>query len=293
MKTGAVCFGEVLWDNLPDGPVPGGAPMNVAIRLASLGHRADIISAVGNDQNGSQLTAFLQERGVGTTLLQRHPSLPTGEVHVTLDHTGQPSYEIVAPAAWDHIRTHQENIDAVASSEMFIFGSLSSRNDASRSSLLRLLDVAPFKVFDVNLRSPFYSVPFINDIMERSDLIKMNDEELRTLCGSSSNDSIESDIRTIAARTPARIICVTKGKNGAVVHAGGRVYEHPGYQVQVTDTVGAGDSFLSGFVSELRMGKEVPDALNFACALGALVATKKGANPEIPIEMIGQFVRDP
>lgn len=292
LKTGVVCFGEVLWDELPDGPVPGGAPMNAAIRLASLGHTARIISAVGKDERGEQLTAVLRENGVDPSLLQRHPELPTGAVHVSLDPHGNPSYDIALPSAWDDIAVTRESIDAVHSSAVFIFGSLACRRDSSLSTLRTLLKHAPLRVFDVNLRSPFFSLPIVRELMRQADIIKMNDEELLVLTAGQGADGIEQGVLSIAEQTSAKSICITRGENGAVVYDNGSFIHHPGYRVEVVDTVGAGDSFLAGFVSELLRGEPLTQALAFGCALGAMVAGRKGANPAITAEEIDRFMEE-
>lgn len=292
MTASMICFGEVLWDILPSGPVPGGAPMNAALRLRSLGWDTGIISSIGNDTNGVALRDLLSGNGVECSLLQQHPSLPTGAVHVALDRTGSPSYDIVSPSAWDHIASDHTAIERVRTSACFLFGSLACRNDVSRATLLSLLEVAPCNVFDVNLRPPFISLPVIMQLSAHADIVKMNDEELLQLCGDTGTSDIRRNIRAMAERTTAKIICVTKGKEGAVVYADGIFLEHPGYRVKVVDTVGAGDSFLAGFVSELLSGKPLSRALAFGCALGAMVAGRKGANPVITPEEIDRFIEE-
>ena len=80
MNKNLVCYGEVVCDNLPSGPVPGGAPMNVAIRAASFGMNTAIISKVGDDAKGRNLKKYLEEKNVETCLLQTDKNIPTGEV---------------------------------------------------------------------------------------------------------------------------------------------------------------------------------------------------------------------
>ncbi|MFZ4620547.1 MAG: carbohydrate kinase family protein [Bacteroidota bacterium] len=290
MGTTAVCFGEVLWDNLPDGAVAGGAPMNVAIRLASLGNRSGVISAVGDDERGEQLLSLLRTRNVDTAFIQKNSSLPTGEVNVTLDADGIPSYNIVSPSAWDQITVTEQSLNALRNADAFVFGSLACRNSTSKETLLRFLEEKPYAVFDVNLRAPFYSLPFVDELMQHSDLIKLNDDELRVVCSASGTDNIETNVRFLSERTGAEIICVTRGKDGAVVYSDEVFTEHPGFSVPVTDTVGSGDSFLAGFLSSMHSGNTIARSLEFACALGAMTATQKGANPEFTIDEIQKFI---
>ena len=290
MSAGFICFGEVLWDNLPDGAVPGGAPMNVAVRLASLGHRSGIISSVGNDGLGEHLLQFLRSRDVDTSFLQKHPAYPTGEVNVSFDAEGNPSYDIVSPSAWDGIDVTNDALSAVRSADGIIFGSLACRSSESQRTLFRLLEESPFAAFDVNLRAPYISLPLIEELMRHSDLIKLNEDELRTVCAATGSDGLKTNILSLTERSGAEIICVTKGKDGAVVYAEGEFIEHNGFSVMVADTVGCGDSFLAGFLSSMSGGGTLGQSLEFACALGALTATKHGANPEFSAQEVKNFL---
>jgi fructokinase len=285
-----ICFGEVLWDNLPDGAVPGGAPMNVAVRLASLGHRSAIISSVGNDGHGERLLQFLRSRDVDTSYIQKHPSYPTGEVNVSVDAEGIPSYDIVSPSAWDGIGVTSDALSAVRNADGIIFGSLACRSSESQKTLFRLLEENPYAAFDVNLRTPYISLPLVDELMRHSDLIKLNDDELETVCGATGSIDLKTNILSLAERSGAEIICVTKGRDGAVVYANGEFIEHKAFSVPVADTVGCGDSFLAGFLSSMTGGGTLSQSLEFACALGALTATKHGANPEFSAQEIRDFL---
>lgn len=286
-----VSFGEVLWDNLPSGPVAGGAPMNVALRLRSLGVRSDIITAVGNDASGERLRDLLRTSGVGTSFIQTCTSAPTGEVNVTLDASGIPSYDIVAPSAWDSISIDERNSMAVREADAFVFGSLSCRNEHSHDALLELLPQARYAVFDVNLRAPHYSIALVEALMTASDMIKLNDEELTILSADSGATDLRTNMRLLSERSGASMVCVTRGKDGAVVYSEGRFTEHPGFRVTVKDTVGSGDSFLAGFLAKRLNGAAIAEALEFACAVGALVAMHSGANPDIALEDITALMR--
>ena len=103
LTNNAICFGEVLWDMLPDGPQPGGAPLNVAYHLHKLGMRTNIISKIGNDAAGNRLLCLLQQWGIGIDLLQTDGRYATSEVLVTMNEAGEASYEIISPVAWDFI----------------------------------------------------------------------------------------------------------------------------------------------------------------------------------------------
>lgn len=257
--------------------------MNVAIRLQSLGVPAAVISKIGNDNPGEELLSIINDKGVNTSLIQHDKAIPTGEVLVKLDSNGIATYEIVYPSAWDRIELNEQNTAATKNADAFVFGSLACRDDVTKHTLLALLDVASYKVFDVNLRPPFYDTGFIEQLMCKSDFIKLNDEELLIIAWSmnSGTNKIEENIRFIAEKTATDTICVTKGKDGAVLFSEGKYYSHPGYAVTVEDTVGSGDSFLGALISKILNREDSAEALAYACAMGAIVATQKGANPGI------------
>ncbi|WP_395051244.1 carbohydrate kinase [Flavobacterium sp.] len=295
MKTNIVCFGEVLYDVFPTHRKIGGAPLNVALRLASLGINAQIISRVGNDQIGKELVAFIQSNNVPTDTIQIDETYLTGEVLVQLDKKGSATYTINYPVAWDEIEVTPEAKKAVKNSDALVFGSLVCRDEISYKTLLSFLKIAKYKIFDVNLRAPFYTKELLINLMLKSDFIKFNDDELYEISEyfNSPFHSLEQNILFIAEQTKVKSICVTKGNHGAVLYYKGKMYYNSGYKIDVADTVGAGDSFLAGLLSKLLTSDEPQKAIDFACALGALVASNEGANPKITNEEIAKFMNIP
>src|ERR1700694_4492046 len=99
----AVCFGELLWDLLPSGDKPGGAPMNVAFHLRKLGLRPALISRLGSDERGAQLRSVLSAHHLPAGHVSSDTVYPTGIVHATIGAGHEVTYDIVQPAAWDFI----------------------------------------------------------------------------------------------------------------------------------------------------------------------------------------------
>jgi len=278
-----VCFGEVLWDVFPTHKKIGGAPLNVALRLNTFANNVTMISSVGNDEDGKKIIDSIMESGLKTDEIQINSKFKTSHVKVRLDDIGSASYTIEFPCAWDHIELKRSSKAVVQNSDAFIFGSLVARNNISRDTLFELLQMAKFKVFDVNLRPPHYSMPLLKELMNLADLIKFNYDELLEICqnyGFNSNE-IMANIKFIAGETKSKQICVTLGNKGAVLFMNGEFYSSTGFSVIVKDTVGAGDSFLATIVNELLNGTKPHKAIDLACAMGALVASKDGANPQI------------
>lgn len=289
MRPSVVCFGEILWDVFPDKKVIGGAPLNVALRLHSFDTIVTMVSCLGDDANGDEVLAYLNRLNLNQTFIQRHPQLKTGEVLITLDAKKNASYEISKPVAWDVIKLDADLITLVKQAPFFLFGSLALRGVQNVQVMDELLKHANTKIFDVNLRAPYYDIGMIYELMQRSDVVKMNDEELAEISEAlGCQDSImEKQMRWLATISNTKTICVTRGAEGACLLRNDVYCDHPGYQVDVEDTVGAGDSFFASLVQSLLIEELDPElALAKACALGALVASKAGANCEVSLQEI-------
>jgi fructokinase len=291
-KKKLISFGEILWDILPSGQQPGGAPMNVALRAQSLGMASKIISRVGNDKFGKDIVQFISERGAGISLIGESNHLPTGLVKVSLDSNGVASYDIVYPSAWDRIDLKEEALAEIKASDVFVFGTLAVRDEYSRKTLFKLIDHAPYSVFDINLRPPHYDLSIIIELGKKADLIKLNDEELLILVQElgSKSESIDENILFLSKEIECESICITKGADGAILYTGDQFYSHPGFKIEVVDTVGSGDSFLATLIYHILYHFDYSKALEIACAMGSLVATKQGANALITNDEIAKLI---
>ncbi len=286
------CFGEVLWDIFPEHKKIGGAPLNVALRLHSMGVDTCLITRVGNDNLGNDIIRYIEEQEFSGHTFQIDPENKTGEVLVELDYENTATYHISYPVAWDFIAYSKIIEERVKESDAIIFGSLACRNKVSRNTLFRLLDKAKFKILDVNLRPPHYTEKILSKVMIKADFIKLNDEELVEICKTFkiAASTLEEQITAIAKHTNTNKVCITKGSKGATLYYKEVFYHNRGYRVKVVDTVGAGDSFLARLISGLLQNEKPQEALDYACAIGAMVAGSHGANPTFSKEEIRNFL---
>ncbi|CAI8407055.1 MAG: Fructokinase [Polaribacter sejongensis] len=289
-----VCYGEVLWDMLPTGKKLGGAPLNVALRMQTFGCSTKVISSLGMDAAGDDILAQMKLYNATTDHLQVSQKYASSEVLVTLNNEGSASYEIKMPCAWDDIQLLEKDKTIVNAADAFIFGSLVARQLTSRETLFALLKFSKFKVFDVNLRVPHYELNTLLTLMKQADFIKFNDDEIfeLSLAMSGKKLSLEDSIRFFSEETQTPSICVTLGADGAVLFQNNEFVYNKGYQVQVVDTVGAGDSFLATLIYQLLTGANAITALNNACAIGAIIASKEGANPKINDKEIQEIMQE-
>lgn len=289
-----VCFGEVLWDMLPSGKMPGGAPMNVAIHLQNLGNRVHMISRIGADDLGIELLRFMKEAGLDTRLIQQGQTHLTGVVKVNMDDRNNVQYKILHPVAWDYITLEEQAVEEVRMADAFIFGSLAARSALSFRTLKALLPHARKKVLDINLRPPNYDKETLEFLLKHTDILKLNHHELDVLSGffSASGNTPEEQALKLSELFGLESICITLGEEGAMVYQNGQFFFQGGFEVEVSDTIGSGDSFLATWVSGILKGAPVAAALSRACAVGALVATHRGATPFISESQISDLLNN-
>jgi fructokinase len=284
-----LCVGELLWDALPAGLFLGGAPFNVACHLRAAGVIATIVTRIGADQLGDEAYRRVADFGVRTDLLQVDPLLPTGFVRVSVAENGTAQYQIVEPAAWDNLETTRMLLERSAAAQAIVFGTLAQRSAVTRDTLRRVLDTQALKVLDVNLRSPYDDREIVRDSLRRADVVKLNEDEMRRLA---SWFDLRGDLRgtagVLAETFGCRVVCITRGRNGAALWRAGRWTEHPGFEVEVRDTVGAGDAFLAVLLAGLLEGTDDEALLHHANLIGAHVVMQHGAvsadqpAPELP-----------
>ncbi len=152
----ALYFGEILWDFLPEGLFPGGAPLNASYHMHQHGTDAQVISAVGRDVLGDELLRRCTNWGLSTEGIARLKNTPTGHVCVDIGQNGDARFNIVTNVAWDKIPAGDTCLRTAAKADAFLFGSLAQRSLENRATLDRLLAALPkraLRVFDVNFAS--------------------------------------------------------------------------------------------------------------------------------------------
>ncbi|MCJ7626241.1 MAG: carbohydrate kinase [Anaerolineaceae bacterium] len=282
-------FGEILWDIIGKQQHLGGAPFNLAVHAARCGMDAGIVSALGTDALGTQALQATTEHHVDPRFIQVLQDYPTGRVDVTVSAQGQPDYVIHEHVAFDHIAMDEPTIEAIVAQayDVFCFGTLVQRCEASRSSLVHLLErlrSTPCRIFcDVNLRQHYYHPSVLEFCLDACHILKLNEDEVAVLGQMffhKTFSALEEVCSALAHAKDIDIILVTLGPRGAGLFAQGTFYRVPGLSVQVADTVGAGDAFSAKFLSHYLNSGDLMGAIERANALGAYVASRPGALPQ-------------
>ena len=280
-------MGEALWDMLPEGKKIGGAPANFAYHVSQFGLDSYVVSAVGEDELGTEILANFREKKLGCRI-ERVP-YPTGTVQVQLDSNGVPCYDIREGVAWDNIPFTPALENLARQTCAVCFGSLAQRSVVSCETINRFLDAMPggedrYKIFDINLRQGFYTKEILCNSMRKCNILKINDEELVTVSRMFGYPGIDLQDKCwiLLAKYNLKMLILTCGVNGSYVFTPGEVSFVETPKVEVADTVGAGDSFTAAFVASILKSLPIPDAHKIAVETSAFVCTQNGAMPALP-----------
>lgn len=276
-------IGEVLFDHFPDSKkVLGGAPFNVAWDLQGLGVESLFISAVGDDAEGKHIHDQMLGWGMNAGGLTT-AAAPTGQVAVTFD-DGQPSYDIVEPAAFDFISIEDAKLFAGKHSILYL-GSLAFRGETSKRSITELIKNAGLPRFvDVNIRRPWFDESDLDVLIGGATWVKLSDEELPQLTSLNSCEdkaSITRGANELRSRYSIDHVLVTAGPSGATIISDGNVIHAPAPKPpKMVNTVGAGDAFAAATIAGLVRDGDPEKVLRSAVAFASRVCSLGGATTD-------------
>ena len=288
-----VGIGEVLWDLLPQGKRPGGAPANFVFHCGQLGVEPYLVSAIGDDDLGREMKNVLTDLAFNLTFLTTSKNDATSTVSVTLDQDRNPYYQIRDHVAWDTLSWSPQLERLARTADAVCFGSLAQRSLLTRETIHRFLDGAGphcLRVFDVNLRKPYPDSAVLRDSLKKATVVKLNEEELDYL---SRLLGLEGDTRQRMAEMIRQFdlscLALTRGAQGSILMTGAETVDCPGIEVPVQDTVGAGDAFTAALV--VGWLRQWPlDEINVRAGhVAACVCSQAGAMVEFPAEVAGRY----
>lgn len=315
-----ICLGEILYDCLANQTgqslerlkswtlYPGGAPANTACALVKLGTPAAFIGCVSQDAPAEALLQLLANTGVNTEGVQRN-SKPTRQVYVLRSDTGERSFagfKEQSPDAFAdaYLQAQYLNEALFIEAEYLVIGTLELAYPHSRQAVFRALELADKYwlkiVLDVNHREPFWldstaAKPLIQQLWQYVDFLKLAQEEAQWLFNTSDAGAICHRLGSLEG------VIVTNGAaevSYCISEREGKVIPFP---VTVTDTTGAGDAFLAGFIHQLCQRKlsslsnpdVVKQIITYSCAVGGLTATTEGAISAQPTaQEVAAFLRE-
>lgn len=278
-KPVVIGIGELLWDILPSGKKAGGAPINFVYHASQVGAESYAITAVGNDPLGDEILKELGQAGINA--MAERVNYPTGKVLVELKE-GIPSYTIIENVAWDHIPLTDPMKEIAKKADAVCFGTLAQRSEESRNTIQAFLTLTPphaYRILDINIRQHYYSEEIITSSLEKSNVLKLNDEELKLLKRLFSLDHLsdENACRWFMEQFNLKFLILTAGDEYSLIldPEDSSFIKTP--KVEVVDTVGAGDAFTGAFITAILHGKSLQEAHQIAVDRSVFVCTQPGA----------------
>lgn len=296
-----VALGELLIDFTPGGkgetgnPLfemnPGGAPVNCLAVLAKLGARTAFIGTVGTDHFGDFLRDTLVREDIGTEGLLRTGKAHTTLAFVHLNDDGERNFSFLRkPGADTQLEKDAVDISLINRARILHFGSLSLTDDPARETTLFAVRYAKERgktiSYDPNYRPLLWpdedaALYWMKKGLEYADIVKMSEEEMILLTGFHDLKAGAEAIREMGPK----LVLITLGGSGAYYYAGESNNGYvPGYSVSAVDTTGCGDAFTGAMLYQLLYTENKPLSrmVQYANAVGALCATKKGGLPAMP-----------
>ncbi len=288
-----VGLGEILWDILPSGKQMGGAPANFAYHASALGEEGVTVSRVGKDQLGLEINNCLRDLGLSSEYITVDEFHPTGMVTVEIDHEGVPDFTIHEDVAWDYL-VDETSLSELANQTVAVcFGSLAQRSPTSRNTIRKFLwSTSPgtMRIFDLNLRQSFYSKEVLDGSLTIANVLKLNEYELGILSDMYDLEGDDqSNLEELSKRFNLELVALTRGMNGSMLYYQDQFSIHPGYAVNVVDTVGAGDAFAAAMTIGMLKGYELDHLNDLANQVASFVCTQLGGTPLIPRKIIELF----
>ncbi|MGZ0799728.1 aminoimidazole riboside kinase [Kluyvera ascorbata] len=278
-------------DNMQFEACAGGAPFNVAIGVARLGHDSGFIGRVGNDAFGRFLHQTLVTAQVDTKSLEFDPKRHTSTVLVSLDSDGERQFDFLVNPSADQFLSPASLPDF--GHDILHFCSLALVAPDCRATLTQAMaamrQAGGTLSFDINLRPQMWSnetqmFDQVSDFARQSDILKMSEEELLWL---TQTDDLNSACERLTG-FPARLKIITRGADGAIAFWQNHRLTLSGYHVDSIDTTGAGDAFMAGLLAALAGAgwpastAALSSLLEQASACGALATTQRGALSAFP-----------
>ncbi|WP_341946905.1 sugar kinase [Microbacterium sp. LWH11-1.2] len=259
----------------------GGAETNVAIGLSRLGVAVSWLGRVGDDSLGERVAREIRAEGVDVRvvvdadaptglMVKERPSASSTAVHYyRAGSAGSRVSGSDLPDGWIERAAllHVTGITPLLSS---------TAQDAVLTAVARARSVGVPVSFDINYRSALAPAavagPILREIAERADIVFGGEDEFSILYPDAAPPEAAALLRDAGCTT----VVLKRGPAGATAFVRDAAFEAPGFTIDAIDTVGAGDAFVSGYLSALLEGLDVDAALHRANACGAMACLTAG-----------------
>ena len=261
----------------------GGSASNFASQCSKLGLKVSLVSCIGNDEYGSLALREIAKLGVDTSCVMVLDSQPTGIFVIARDSAGG-QIVMAEPGANRFLDKRVFEDDSIAEAQvMHIAGAFPMMID-------RAIEMTSTHGMVLSL-DPGRAAAGLDyqRLMKSTDLLFVNQEELKEYFGIEPK---ERELKALAKTFPG-VLIVKRGRNGALATDGFEVVSSKIFEVEVADTMGAGDAFAAGFITAWTRAENIERSLHFANAVAALTITAQGAqNGQPSLEETEDLLRE-
>ena len=278
---------------------PGGSPLNVAVGLARLDAPTLLVTRVGDDPDGRLVVDHARASGVQLAEGSVQPGLATSTATAQLDddHAADYTFDLTLDLPAQQLPEEPTGLHVGS-----LGASLPPGSRAVADLVAQAQAAGAFVSYDPNVRPAFVEDAErcwqeVHGLAGRARLVKVSEDDLRLL---RPDDDIDELARTLLAGEDTELVVVTHGGQGATAYSDGSRVDALAGQVEVVDTVGAGDSFMAALIAVLlewgltgegsgRLRAIDEDRLRAlltaASRAAAVTCSRRGANPPTRAEL--------
>ncbi len=259
---------------------PGGKGSNQAVAAARLGAKVSFISKLGRDAFGDLARQTYKDEGIDTRFVFETGDHPTGAAVIIVDEVKGENAIVVFPGACFHVTSAEidQAREHIAESSVFL-----TQLELQIPSVEHGLKLA-HSLGVTTILNPAPGVALPERIFADCDYVTPNESEAATLTGLPVTNIKEAErAADVLLARGAKNVVVTIGAQGALLRNANTAKHIPALDAgPVVETTGAGDAFNGGFAIALAEGKEIGEAIRFACAVAGISVTRPGTAPSMP-----------
>lgn len=279
-KPGETILGEDFLQNL------GGKGANQAVACARLGGDTAFVGKLGKDALGDNTLKVLSQEKLDLTYLTQTPEAPSGTAFITVDSHGENSIVVVAGANNQLSAQDIDDADALLREASVVLMQLESPVETLAYAAQKAHNYGAKVVLNP---APAPTSPLPKELLQNVDLLIPNETEAQKISGMDAVD--ESNLKECIHKIQTigiSDVVITLGSHGAATLMNDEPVIVPAVKVKPVDTTAAGDTFCGALCVMLAQGKDLKEAITFACKASSVTCTRMGAQQSIPsIEELG------
>ncbi len=257
---------------------PGGKGANQAVAAARLGGKISLVANIGDDIFGRQSVELIKAEGIDVSGLVIEPNKASGVALISVDKNGE-NCIAVAPGSNSTLlpQTLQNSLTLIKEAAIVMM--------QLEIPLATVEYVAGLcKANNVNMiLNPAPACLLPEEMFLNISIITPNEKEAEMLTGISITDEASATKAAMVLKNKGvGIVIITMGKHGALIVTDEYVKMIPAPVVEAVDSTGAGDVFNGALAVAIAEGKELADAVKFACKAAAISVTRLGAQSSAP-----------